>query len=168
MLMGPRNWFQGMNSANLCSLAGRYDNPIPHRFLAPIDFLKIPALESLYIEKPNSSDSQKLCFIFLPLQCTLYIQYVCLCSRKIVFKTNFTAICGEAYTCACVKSSSLMWWYWALLAPSLCWMVYITSMYSCCSCNNTCKIKPLVLLFACKKALRRFTISVIILLSKIH
>jgi hypothetical protein len=32
-----------MNSASLCSLAGRYDNPIPPRFLAPIDFLKIPA-----------------------------------------------------------------------------------------------------------------------------
>jgi hypothetical protein len=35
-----------MNSATLCSLAGRYDNPIPPRFLAPIDFLKIPALVS--------------------------------------------------------------------------------------------------------------------------
>jgi hypothetical protein len=32
-----------MNSASLCSLAGRYDNPIPIRFLAPIDCLKIPA-----------------------------------------------------------------------------------------------------------------------------
>jgi hypothetical protein len=32
-----------MNSASLCSLAGRYENPIPHRCLAPIDFLKIPA-----------------------------------------------------------------------------------------------------------------------------
>ncbi len=46
MFMGPRNWFQGMNSASLCSLAGRYDNPIPPRFLAPIEFLKIPALIS--------------------------------------------------------------------------------------------------------------------------
>ncbi len=27
----------------VCSLAGRYDNPIPTRFLAPIDCLKIPA-----------------------------------------------------------------------------------------------------------------------------
>jgi hypothetical protein len=27
--MGPRNRFQGMNSASPCSLAGRYDNPIP-------------------------------------------------------------------------------------------------------------------------------------------
>jgi hypothetical protein len=35
-----------MNSASLCSLAGRYDNPIPARFLAPIDFLKIPAQAS--------------------------------------------------------------------------------------------------------------------------
>ncbi len=33
-----------MNSASLCILAGRYDNPIPTRFLAPIDCLKIPAL----------------------------------------------------------------------------------------------------------------------------
>jgi hypothetical protein len=41
--MGPRNRFQGMNSASLCSLAGRYDNPIPTRFLVPIDCLKIRA-----------------------------------------------------------------------------------------------------------------------------
>ena len=35
-----------MNSTNLiCSLAGRYDNPILSRFLAPIDCLKIPAQE---------------------------------------------------------------------------------------------------------------------------
>ncbi len=27
----------------LCSLAGRYDNPIPTRFLIPMDCLKIPA-----------------------------------------------------------------------------------------------------------------------------
>jgi hypothetical protein len=33
-----------MNSASLCSLAGRYNNPIPPWFLAPIDFWKIPAL----------------------------------------------------------------------------------------------------------------------------
>jgi hypothetical protein len=26
--MEPRNRFQGMNSASLCSLAGRYDNPV--------------------------------------------------------------------------------------------------------------------------------------------
>jgi hypothetical protein len=43
--MEPRNRFQWMNSASLCSLAGRYDNPIPTRFLAPIDCLKIPALK---------------------------------------------------------------------------------------------------------------------------
>jgi hypothetical protein len=33
----------GINSAGLCSLADRYDNRIPTRFLAPIDCLKIPA-----------------------------------------------------------------------------------------------------------------------------
>jgi hypothetical protein len=32
--------FQGINSASLCSLAGRCDNPVPTRFLAPIDCLK--------------------------------------------------------------------------------------------------------------------------------
>ncbi len=41
----PRNLFQGFDSASLCSLAGRYDNPIPARFLAPIDCSKIPALK---------------------------------------------------------------------------------------------------------------------------
>ncbi len=46
--MGPRNRFQGMNSASLCSLAGRYDNPLPPRFLAPIDSLKISALAGRY------------------------------------------------------------------------------------------------------------------------
>jgi hypothetical protein len=47
--MKPRNRFQGMNSASLCSLAGRYDNPIPTRFLAPIDCLKSPALVFVYM-----------------------------------------------------------------------------------------------------------------------
>jgi hypothetical protein len=32
----------------VCSLAGRYDNPIPPRFLAAIDFLKIPAQACRY------------------------------------------------------------------------------------------------------------------------
>ncbi len=34
-------------STSLCSLASRYDNPIPTQCLAPIDFLKIPALYTL-------------------------------------------------------------------------------------------------------------------------
>ncbi len=37
------------NSASLCSLAGRYDNSILSRFLAPIDWYKIPALICKYI-----------------------------------------------------------------------------------------------------------------------
>jgi hypothetical protein len=40
---GARNRFQGIDSASLCSLAGRYDNPIPTWFLAPVDCSKIPA-----------------------------------------------------------------------------------------------------------------------------
>ncbi len=44
--MEPQNRFQGMNSASLwvCSLAGRYYNPVPPRYLAPVDSFKIPAL----------------------------------------------------------------------------------------------------------------------------
>jgi hypothetical protein len=41
----PKNRFQGTNFARLCSLAGRYDNPIPTQFLAPKGCLKIPARE---------------------------------------------------------------------------------------------------------------------------
>jgi hypothetical protein len=56
-----------MNSASLCSLAGRYDNPIPTRCLALIDFFKIPALvRSLYIiliSKAFWTDRQVLEFI---------------------------------------------------------------------------------------------------------
>ncbi len=44
----PRNWFQGVDSASLCSLAVRYDNPITTRFLAPIDCSKIPAQNRTY------------------------------------------------------------------------------------------------------------------------
>jgi len=45
-----------MNSVSLvslCSLAGRYDNPIPPRFLAPIDCLKIPALVLMESTSPS-------------------------------------------------------------------------------------------------------------------
>jgi hypothetical protein len=46
--MKPGNRLQEISSASLCSLAGRYDNPILPRFLAPIDCLKIPALGGRY------------------------------------------------------------------------------------------------------------------------
>ncbi len=45
--MEPRNRCQGINSASLCSMAGRYDNPIPTRCLAPIDFLKFQLCSAL-------------------------------------------------------------------------------------------------------------------------
>ena len=40
---GHKNRFAGINSASLHSMAGRYKNPIPTRFLAPHRLLKIPA-----------------------------------------------------------------------------------------------------------------------------
>ncbi len=45
-----------MNSASLCSLAGRYETPIPRRCLAPIDFLKIPALLLFLIFGHNTNE----------------------------------------------------------------------------------------------------------------
>ncbi len=46
----PRNSFR-----HPCSLAGRYDNPIPTRFLAPMDCLKIPAQATLLINAEAES-----------------------------------------------------------------------------------------------------------------
>ncbi len=40
----PRNRFQEIDSASLCSLAGRYDNPIPS--FPPPDCSKVPSLDS--------------------------------------------------------------------------------------------------------------------------
>jgi hypothetical protein len=38
----------GIDVNSLCSLAGWYENPIPTRFLAPIDYSKIPAVAQIY------------------------------------------------------------------------------------------------------------------------
>ncbi len=43
----PKNRLQRINSASLFNLAGRYDNSIPTRFLAPIDYLQISALDAV-------------------------------------------------------------------------------------------------------------------------
>jgi hypothetical protein len=43
-----RSQFKGIDSASLCSLADRYDNPFPTRFLAPLDCSKISALAARY------------------------------------------------------------------------------------------------------------------------
>ncbi len=45
----PRNRFQGIDSPSQCSLAGRYDNPLPTRFLSPVDCSKIPAQLAYYV-----------------------------------------------------------------------------------------------------------------------
>jgi hypothetical protein len=54
-----------MNSASLCSLAGRNDNPIPTQFLVPIDCLKNPAP---VLQQEAQTDKDKiLTQIFYPL-----------------------------------------------------------------------------------------------------
>ncbi len=42
---------QGIDSVGVCSLAGRYDNRISTRFLAPIDFFKITAQRKINLRK---------------------------------------------------------------------------------------------------------------------
>ncbi len=46
-----RYFSPGIDSDSLCSLAGRYDNPIITRFLAPMDCSKIPA--HVFISYPH-------------------------------------------------------------------------------------------------------------------
>jgi hypothetical protein len=50
----PKNRFQGTYAARLCSMAGRYDNPIPTRFLAPIDCLTIATRDFKYMAELDS------------------------------------------------------------------------------------------------------------------
>ncbi len=57
-----------MNSASLCSLAGRYDNPIPPQFLAPIGFFTNSSSEQIapghiiqeMKEKPSPETPRKI------------------------------------------------------------------------------------------------------------
>jgi hypothetical protein len=58
----PKNRFLGTNSARLCTIAGQYDNSIPTLFLAPIDCLKIPALDC------------QLDTAFHPIFCLMWLQ----------------------------------------------------------------------------------------------
>ncbi len=46
-------WSAGIDAANLCGLAGRCDNPIPTRFLAPMDCSTVPAQYMYMIEAPT-------------------------------------------------------------------------------------------------------------------
>jgi hypothetical protein len=74
--MGARNRVGiglSYHSASLFSLAGRYDNPIPTRFLARIDCLTIPALDRTVLGKRNlriyssSMCSMELCVLSCPV-----------------------------------------------------------------------------------------------------
>jgi hypothetical protein len=62
----PRNRFQGMNSARLCCLAGRYDNTSPTRFLAPIDCLKVSSLGHYQnISREKTRNLYRFIFLFV-------------------------------------------------------------------------------------------------------
>jgi hypothetical protein len=53
----------GIDSTSLCSQAGRYDNPIPSRFLAPIDCSKIPAQSCNRVFVPAGTTNRFLALI---------------------------------------------------------------------------------------------------------
>jgi hypothetical protein len=53
-------WGPGIDPASLCSLAGRYDNPIPTRFLAPLDCSKIPAQNATEGHQRKGHDSNRV------------------------------------------------------------------------------------------------------------
>ncbi len=71
----PRNRFQGIDFASLCNPASRYDNPIPTRFLVPIDCSKIPALyccsrgnvcmSQPVVPTPNYSQGRQSCIMYI-------------------------------------------------------------------------------------------------------
>ncbi len=103
MFMGPRNWYQGMNSASLCSLAGRYENPIPPQCLAPIVFLKIPALYTrvqcgggygvLGLRQINT-------FRKVPIQVNFFrLRHFALPSMSLIFLRTSCVILGRQQTC---------------------------------------------------------------------
>jgi hypothetical protein len=64
----PRNQVQGTNSASLCSLAGRYDNPIPPRFLAPMHRLLKFQLRFLFPVWALSTSKYLSLFIFISIK----------------------------------------------------------------------------------------------------
>ena len=78
--MEPRNRFQGMNSASLCSRAGEYYNPILTRFLAPIDCLQIPALMSSVGNHMGAKNQVGIGLSYQPAS---------LCSLATQFQTRF-------------------------------------------------------------------------------
>jgi hypothetical protein len=73
---GAQDRFQGIDSASLCSLAGRYDNPIPSRFLVPIDCLKIPALNVQASAIPHALPEMELLDIKLAKDSSLLLHAI--------------------------------------------------------------------------------------------
>jgi hypothetical protein len=74
--MEPRNRCQGINSASLSSLAGQYENPIPPQCLAPIDFLKIPALQKILTKGVMTHEHGFLAIIFLWARKTFNFEFM--------------------------------------------------------------------------------------------
>ncbi len=74
------NRYQGIDSAILYALAGRYDNPIPTRLLAPIDCYKSPALSTPITPKVLYCTVYVVLILALPLslRCRVYRTVYCI------------------------------------------------------------------------------------------
>ncbi len=119
--MGPRYRFQGMNSASLCSLAGRYDNPLPPRLLAPIVSLKIPALDYWSGSGRNiyGSGTQALQYMKTQGYDLLWYDPTCFWGRTLL-PFHFDFECASSFTTAV---SGVLWvacGLWSVLTEKKC------------------------------------------------
>ncbi len=83
----PRNRFQGINSASLCSLAGRYDNPLLTRLIAPIDCLKIPARRQDFYPVPSQRIT--IWITVLNLATSLNTKVIAKRSQNLIIKSRY-------------------------------------------------------------------------------
>ncbi len=78
----PRDRFQGIDSASLCSLASLHDNPIPTLFLAHIDCYKIKFQSpGIYFQRGGIDSRESIIGILQRLQIRAQRVRICKCLR---------------------------------------------------------------------------------------
>jgi hypothetical protein len=95
-----------MNSASLCSLAGRYDNPIPPLFLAHRLF-KIPALYSLLPRQGIKDEPYFTLFLYQytlaaePVSLTPMVTGQACMAKYFTFLCNLAPVVIKVFTYSC-------------------------------------------------------------------
>ncbi len=112
---GAQKSFQWINSASLCSLAGRYKNPIPIWFLAPIDSSKIPALKYKVCKVWNSVERErKSCDYVSHMSCRtsdhilLLERHRCWSTDKVRYR--YRCSCIDTYCTYCCADKDVIIW----------------------------------------------------------